>query len=73
MTEKEKSSKEIILKKKFVNDLIEKFKNYVPDFTLDEISQSEKYLDFLSFLKVFKNLQHLVNLKMHLILILNNS
>ena len=73
MTEKEKSAKEIILKKKFVNDLIEKFKNYVPDFTLDEISQSEKYLDFLSFLKVFKNLQHLVNLKMHLILILNNS
>ena len=38
-------------KEKIVNELIDKFRNYVPDFTLDEVSQSEKYLDILSFLK----------------------
>ena len=51
ITEKERSEKEDILKQKFVNELIDKFRNYVPDFTLDEVSQSEKYLDILSFLK----------------------
>jgi len=51
MTENEKTAKEIILKKEFVDNLIKKFKNYVPDFTLDEVPQSEKYLDILSFLK----------------------
>lgn len=51
ITEKERSEKENILKQNFVNELINKFKNYAPDFTLDEVSQSEKYLDILSFLK----------------------
>jgi MoxR-like ATPase len=51
LTEKERSEKENTLKQKFVTELIDKFRNYVPDFTLDEVSQSEKYLDILSFLK----------------------
>ena len=51
ITEKERCEKEGILKQNFVNELIDKFRNYVPDFTLDEVSQSEKYLDILTTLK----------------------
>ena len=42
---------EINLKKQFINELIDKFKKYVPDFNLDNFSQSEKYLNILLILK----------------------
>jgi hypothetical protein len=53
ITEYEKGEKEIKLKQLIANELIEQFRNYVHahDFTLDEISQTEKYLDILSVLR----------------------
>ena len=49
--EEDRNKKELELKDKFVDDLVNTFKNYVPDFNLDDVSQSEKYLDILLVLK----------------------
>ena len=51
ISEEERTKKELALKDKFVDELVNKFKDYVPDFILDEKSQSEKYLDILLVLK----------------------
>ena len=51
ITEDERNKKELELKDKFVDELVNKFRNYVPDFNLDEVSQDEKYLDILLKLK----------------------
>jgi hypothetical protein len=39
-----------------VDELVSEFKIYVPDFNLDEVSPSEKYLDIFLILKKYKNL-----------------
>jgi len=49
--EKEKIEKADELKQKFFNNLIDIFRNHVPDFSLEEISESEEYLNILSTLK----------------------
>ena len=49
--EDEKNKKEIELKNKFIDELVNKFNENIQDFNLDEASQSEKYLDILLILK----------------------
>ena len=49
--EGDRNKKELELKEKFVDDLVSTFKNNVPDFNLDDVSQSENYLDILLVLK----------------------
>ena len=46
ISEEERNKKENELKEQFLNELVIQFKNYVPDFNLDTVSQSEKYLDY---------------------------
>ena len=51
ISEEEKNQKEFELKEQFIDELVNQFKNYVPDFNLDEATQDEKYLDILIQLK----------------------
>ena len=51
ISEEEKNKKELELKDKFIDELVNKFRNYVPDFNLDKATQDEKYLDILLELK----------------------
>ena len=46
-----------------MNELVIQFKNYAPDFNLDTVSQSEKYLDILLVLKEIQEFAISTNIK----------
>ena len=48
---KDKIDNSDIEKNKFINDLVNKFKEYVSDFNLDELSKSKKYYEIFIILK----------------------
>ena len=46
-----------------MNEFVIQFKNYAPDFNLDTVSQSEKYLDILLILKEIQEFAISTNVK----------
>ena len=63
ISEEERFKKENELKEQFLNELVIQFKNYAPDFNLDTVSQSEKYLDILLVLKEIQEFAISTNIK----------
>ena len=63
ISEEERNKKENELKEQFLNELVIQFKNYAPDFNLDTVSQSEKYLDILLVLKEIQEFAISTNVK----------
>ena len=63
ISEEERFKKENELKEQFLNEFVIQFKNYAPDFNLDTVSQSEKYLDILLVLKEIQEFAISTNIK----------